>query len=69
MKLTKLLFYLVRAITMLTPLFIIACLVGMAIYVPFPLNIILVAFFVWVIKSDEIPFWYGWRKKDRQKIS
>lgn len=68
MKLIKLLKYPMQTIVMLAPLFVIACLVGVVAFVQFPLNIILVVFFVWVIRSDEIPFWYGWRKKDCQKF-
>ncbi len=68
MKWAKLLMYPMQAITMLTPLLIIACFIAIGAYCPFPLNIILIVFFVWVVKDDEIPFWFGWKKEHRQKF-
>ena len=60
--------YPMQTIVMLTPFFLITLFISVGIYCPFLLNIILIVFFVWLIKNDEIPFWFGWKKEHRQKF-
>jgi len=69
MKWAKLIKYLIQIAAMSAPLFIIACLIGVGIYCPFPMNIIVITIFVCASKGDDISFWFGWKKEHWQKFS
>ena len=58
--------YPIMTIAILAPLFIIAAMIIVLICMSFPMNIILVAVAIWISKSDDIPFWLGWKKEQRQ---
>lgn len=69
MKWTKILKYLIIIVSLAAPVLVVAASVVVLIYMSFPMNIILVAVAIWIAKSDDIPFWLGWKKEQRQKFS
>ncbi len=55
--------YPIIIIVLAAPLLIITAMTVVLICMNFPMNIILVAVAIWISKSDDIPFWYGWKKE------
>ena len=61
------------AVGMLGSLFMVACVVIIFLYVPFPLNLILgigsILFLRWVGKGkEESPLFWGWKSSNRRKF-